>query len=87
MNWDKWADSAGTVSRSFYDEMDLIQQRLHTYLFMEITTLGCWNIWLGNGKVFNNERPLINNRKRKLKEDMSLVIHRAKQNKSQVIQD
>jgi hypothetical protein len=54
MNWDKWADSAGTVSRSFYDEMDLIQQRLHKYLFMEITTLGCWNIWLGNGKVFNN---------------------------------
>jgi hypothetical protein len=55
---------------------------------MEGITLGCWTISLErNGKIFKNERFFIQNWKRNLKEEMSLVIHMAKQKKILVLKD
>jgi hypothetical protein len=59
----------------------LIKLSLHKQIFMEIITLGFRSIWTErNDKIFQNERPTIQNWKRKLNQELSLVIYRANQN-------
>lgn len=64
---------------SFFDEVLLINHTFPSKIAMDITILGCWNLWMQrNGKIFRKEVPSPRCWKFKLKQDLLLVRHRTK---------
>ena len=76
-----WESLLGSRQRGIfvYDEVVLLLQALPNSIAMEITIMGCWNIWiLRNGKNFEAKPFPVQSWKIRLRTDLSLLKHRAK---------